>query len=137
MQRSDVKLVYDIGMKAEEFAISETSRFWAKEQLYKWIDSKDDVLLVAEENREIIGYVTSQLHTPTGKATIENVYVDEQYRRRGTGSDLIQECLKQLEERGATYVCGMVKLKDRLTTEFLKSLGFNKGYDFVWMEIYL
>jgi len=137
MQKNDIETVYDMGMKVEGFAVSESTRFWTKEELYRWIDSKDDVLLVAEDEGKIIGYIMSRLHIPTRNAIIENVYVDERYRRKEIGSNLVRECLKQLKEKGTTYLYGLVKRDDKITIEFLKSLGFKRGYDFTWMELSL
>lgn len=139
MQTEDIETVYKMGSKSKDFAVSEISTFWSKEELHQWINNNQDVLLVAKENGRIIGFIMSQIHTPTDKATIENIYMDERYRRRGIGAKLFKECLKRLKEKKVTYICicTMVKTENKPTIKFLKSLGFKRGYNFMWMEMYL
>ncbi len=135
MQLGDMAHVYEmITKRKEDFSVSDISYGWTKEQLERCINIEDDVLLVAEDEENVVGFVTSQYHKPTGKVTIENVYVAEEYRKRGIGSRLMNECIKQLKEKGATYACAMVKTDNKQTIEFLESVGFNRGYDFTWVE---
>ena len=134
MLRSDIETVYESGRETEAFRVSDTPGFWSRKQLNRWLDNPDDVLLVAEDNKRVIGYVMSQLHKPTGKATIENLFVDESYRKKGIGSDLIKRCLKELKERGASYFCAMVRTDNDKITNFYERCGFTRGYNFVWME---
>lgn len=138
MQVEDVGYVREIiTQKKDEFSVSDVSYGWAEEQLERWVNNKDDVLLVAEDQGKIVGFVTSQYHKPTGKVTIENIYVVEEQRRKDIGTNLMKECLKQLKEKGASYVCGMVKTDNQGTIEFLEKQGFNRGYDFAWIEYIL
>ena len=134
MLRSDIEAVYETGMKTEAFRVSDTPGFWSKEQLNRWLGNPDDVLLVAEDEERVIGYVMSQLHKPTGKATIENLFVDKSYRKKGIGRDLIKRCLKELKEKGASYFCAMVRADNDEIIDFYKRCGFTRGYGFVWME---
>ena len=135
MQESDLKTIHDIGVKVEGLAVSETIRFWTKQKLYGWVtNNKDDELLVAEDKGKVIGFIMSIFHNPTRIAIIDNLYVAEEYRRRGIGKDLVKECLKRLKERGLRYIYVTVKKDNKAAIEFFKSLEFNKGYDFVWME---
>jgi len=59
MKISDIETVYKIGIKLKEFAVSKTSKFWEKGELEKWLKKKDDVLLVAKENGELVGFLKS------------------------------------------------------------------------------
>lgn len=140
METGDVEQVYSSGIKVEEFEVSleeaKESPFWPKNVLYEWVKS-DDVLLVAEDGEKIVGYILTRLHQPTGKADIENIFVDENYRKQGIASMLLSECLKQLKSKGARYVCVLTKTNNKSTIEFLKKNNFNKGYEFVWMDKFL
>ena len=101
------------------------------------VKKENDVMLVEEENDQLLGFVMSQLHKPTGKATIENIYANPSIRGKGIASSLIKQCLKQLKENGATYVCGLTKVNNEEATKFFVSVGFNKGYNFVWVDLIL
>ena len=135
MQTEDIETIYQMGSESRAFTVSDMSTFWSKESLYQWIiNNKQDVLLVAEDGSKIMGFIMTQVHGPTGKATIENIYVDKLFRGRGIGLKLLKECLKCLKEKRVAYVCAMVKTENEPTLKFFESLGFKKGYNFAWME---
>lgn len=57
-------------------------------------------VFVTEEDGEIIGYVTTRLDRFTGIGRIPNLAVDERYRARGIGTDLIQHAIDWMREQG-------------------------------------
>jgi len=137
MQESDIEIVYELGSRAEEFSItSDSGNFWDRGVLEDWLQSSDDVLLVAEEEGKIIGFALSQFHLPTKKGTIENVYVAERYRGSGLGKNLLTNIVGELRNQGAEYFCALVKVDNEASKALLKKCGFQKGYDFTWMAIY-
>jgi ribosomal protein S18 acetylase RimI-like enzyme len=81
----------------------------SQEQIKASINS---YLLVAEINNEIVGFISGSVHLseaiaviPEGESYLEitNLYILPEYRRQGTGSALINECLAQAKEAGAGY----------------------------------
>ena len=88
-KEKDIAQIMEIGKNTPGTVVSpESSGFWSEEQIKRWIKSRD-VLLVAEIGGRVIGLVFSQFNKPTGKATIENLIVKEEYRNRGIGTDLL------------------------------------------------
>lgn len=72
MADRDIEAVYEPGKQAFEFAVVPgPPRFWQKEQLRHWLQNPPDVLLVAEQDNQIVGFILSQLHQSTGKATVK------------------------------------------------------------------
>jgi ribosomal protein S18 acetylase RimI-like enzyme len=134
MQLKDVLAVYDLASKEERFKVSSESCFWSVGQLNLWTDSEGDVCLVAEEDGEIAGFILSQYHKPTGKATIENLFVKEECRDRRIGKELFHRCSLALKKNGATYQCGMVEPDNDLMFDIAKSAGFDEGKTFVWID---
>jgi len=131
----DVEKLILIGKKVSEFRVdSNVSGFWSQIQLNKWIKSKSDVILIAEELNEIMGFVMFAHHIPTGKATFENGWLHKNYRGKDIISELTKEGLKQLKSKGAKYVCGLVKVKNDNSIKFLEKNKFKKGFDFTWMH---
>ena len=57
-------------------------------------------VFVAEEDGEVIGYVTTRLDRFTGIGRIPNLAVDERHRARGIGSDLIRYAIDWMREQG-------------------------------------
>lgn len=137
MEEKDVEQVYDIGIKVKEFVVSENRRFWSKQTIYDWTNRKNDILLIAEDDEKIIGFMMSRFHEPTKEAIIDNIFVSEDWRGRGVGTELVKECLKQLKEKGTNYVYCTITTDNTPTIEFLKKNGFNKGYEFIWMDLFL
>lgn len=134
MRTSDIETVYKIGKKIKEFGQTREARFWGKNQLHKWMKNKNDILLVAEGDEKIVGFIMSQIHPPTKKVIIENACVESGQRRQGIGSRLMKECLRRLQNNDAKYICGMVSLKNKSGIKFVKSLNFRKWDNFTWFE---
>lgn len=74
------------------------------------------------------------LHTPTGKAVIENLYVDSDYRGRGIGRALAQESLEKLRDKGALYYTFFTERNNNETIALFENLGFKKGKEALWMD---
>lgn len=135
MKISDILEIIEIGEQIEEFRVdSKVKGFWTKEQLAKWVNSKEDVLLVAEENDRIVGFVMFAHHVPTGKVTFENAWADKEFRGKGIVEKLVREGIKELKQTGATYLCALAKTDNLASIKFLEKNKFMKGFDFSWMH---
>ena len=131
MEISDIPNVISLAKKESGFNVSEdTEAFWSDVQLRSWVRS-GDVLLVAEEGDQIVGFVLSALHKPTGKVTWENQLVSKDYRGRGVAESLIEELEKRLKEKGATYLHFLVKEDNRAWKYYVRK-SFRLGYKFFW-----
>lgn len=138
MTTSDIDTVHEIGLKEDNFRVSdsEASGFWSKDQLKRWVESGNDVLLVAEVENQIVGFVLTTHHRPTGKVTWENHLVLPKYQGQGIGKALAREVVHCIKADGATYLHFLVKTTNR-NSQYYEKLGFNKGKDFSWFEMYL
>jgi ribosomal protein S18 acetylase RimI-like enzyme len=133
----DIPAILKIGMKVEAFRTREKDIFWTESQLRKWIEADQDVLLTAKDNGKLVGFVLTSLHTPTGKATWENLYVLPEYRGKGVASKLIDKMVEQLKQKGATYVFFAVNSNNKEELEYFVRRGFEKGFDFSWFGRHL
>lgn len=131
--RPDATAILQAGRDAPEFQISTGGGFWTINQLVQWIDASSDVVLVAEQDATLAGFILSQHHLPTGKATIENLYVAQQYRHQGIGSALVSECMARLRMNGCQYIAASAKETTPHVKELLIRNGFEPGYTFTWM----
>ncbi|MDQ3076849.1 MAG: GNAT family N-acetyltransferase [bacterium] len=131
MSTADIPEVLKIAKDVDGFKVSEEREsFWSKEQLERWVQS-DDVLLVAELDGRIVGFVLTTHHKPTGKVIWENQLVLPEFRGQGVAQALTEEMEGRLKESGATYIHFLVKE----TNEFLhhyKKIGYDAGHKFVW-----
>ncbi|MES2931552.1 MAG: GNAT family N-acetyltransferase [Patescibacteria group bacterium] len=121
--------------QVEGFKVSEDAPyFWSEEQLAQWIFAEEDVLLGAELNGKLVGFILTTHHRPTGKVTWENQLVLSGYRGQGIGEALMLEMRKRLRLAGATYLCGLVRTNNTDGSRYYASRGMNRGHDFVWLE---
>ncbi len=82
-----------------------------------------DGFLVVEYNGRIIGFIIGVL-TSTNSARILMIGVSSQYRRKGIGSKLIEELLKEFIERNIAYVELEVSTDNKTAISFYHKHGF-------------
>lgn len=135
MQIGDVHAVHALGSKAPEFAVSGSlSGFWSKEQLERWIQNPDDVLLVLIEKGEVAGFFLSRVHTETGKVDVENLFIREQSRGKGYARTLAVKCLEILKAKGAKFASFVTGTDNKAIIQLFESLGFQQGETKLWMD---
>ncbi len=136
MANKDVDSIYEIGKSTPEFKISHNpnSIFWPKETLLNWVGTKEDVLLVAEEKGEIMGFVICRTHKKTSTASLDNIWVSPRFRGKDLSKKLLNYLLKELKKREIGYVFGLVKEDNLSSIKFFEKNNFNKGYNFYWVE---
>lgn len=131
---NDVSTLLEMATREEGFRVSEDAPcFWSRAQLECWISTGTDVLLGAEEDGRLVGFVLTILHRPTGKVTCENLFVLPEWRGCGIAKALLNEMRKHLKENGATYLHLLVKT-DSSSARFYERMGLTRGFDFVWFE---
>ena len=137
MELRDIDSVYALGTDEKRFKVGgkEQVGFWTKGQLERWVESESDVLIVAEENKRVIGYALSQYHAPTRKATFENLHVDLAYRGQEIGAQLTEKLVYLLRKKGAKYICGLPDPENKAIVKVLEQQGFKKGKTLVWMDL--
>ena len=134
-EKDDAEEVYNIGTDTEEFEVSDDEDiFWDEDSLEYWFDSQKDVCLVAEDNGEIVGFVLSHIHIPTGKVEIENIFVADSYRERGIASELFKQLLNDYESEDADFAVAITLQDNYKIRKFNQRMGFQKGDTVVWWE---
>ena len=133
MKVNDLDIIIPIGKSTKEFQVDENKGIvWERRQLENWIKSKSDVMLVAEKDNNIVGFVMFAHHVPTGKVTWENAWVHHNYQGQGIGSKMFKEGLNLLKEKGGTYLCSLIKEDSISSIKMNEKNGFSKGYKFWW-----
>lgn len=130
----DIEQVISMGSKEKTFATN-SGVFWTNSQLKKWMQSKNDVLLVAEVDSKIAGFALFATHLPTMKVTWENLYVEPSFRKSGIAKALLERGLDLLNEKGFSYIMLFANAdnKDKFLT-FLAKYGFKKGPTVLWID---
>jgi predicted N-acetyltransferase YhbS len=87
-------------------------------------------LIVAEDGGEVIGttmlmIVPNLSHKALPWAVVENVVVDEKYRRKRIGKLMMNYCEKRAEEAGCYKVQLLSNKSRKEAHEFYKSIGYD------------
>lgn len=134
----DVDNIFQLGKYIDEFKVNEKNSFWQYEQLVEWVKSsntgKDVILVSKDDNGHIVGFVLSQLHRPTGKATIENLFVKEEFRNQGLAIELLNNCILELKKSGASFICLLAQSDHKKLVSYYEKNGFKKGMEFYWFH---
>lgn len=144
IELSDVENIKKLGDTALEFHVDsedeEPSKlFWEEEQLRTWVSMKQDVLLKAEnrEDRKILGFILTQIHYPTRKAVIENIFVLQELHGHGIGKQLLSLCVQELFNRGIKNVVAYSIATNDISEKLFIKNGFQKGKQCNWLSLYL
>jgi len=136
-KQSDINRIYSLGKDLKASKVNKkTIAFWKKPTLSKIIKSKNDVLLVAEKDKKVIGYIIINYNPSFEKAIIENIYVDES-RHQGVGTLLLEGAIKQLKKNKCKYICTFTKLTNKNTLRWFSHRGIKPGAKFVWSDMIL
>lgn len=102
------------------------------EVLEEWIKNPgQDIILIAKVGKTPVGMCT--VDWMRDWAYCSELYVAKEYRRKGVGKALIADVMKRL--KGRTGYLGLVVDEDNTASkQFYKSMGFNEGFLFRWMD---
>jgi ribosomal protein S18 acetylase RimI-like enzyme len=101
-------------------------RWWLGKQLA----SKSVVLLVAELDGEIAGYLYGGMEDRNwallldAHGAIYDILVHEKFRRRGVARDLMKAGIEALEEKGAERIVLSTSTKNKKAQKLFESIGF-------------
>ena len=92
------------------------------------------VLIVAQKNDDFIGYLSANIHPALHlnghECMIREVYVKEDFRRKGIASSLIRTIEKVAIKRGSKRVSLATNMNDEMQNSFYSSLRYLRRCDF-------
>lgn len=134
-QPEDVKAIHALGGMVPEFSVNkETVTFWPQDILARAVGSSDTLVLVAEADGQVVGFIIASLNGSLRKAIIENVYVRPDNRGAGTGGKLLDALLAALDGTPIEYVCTLVPIDADGASRLYAEAGFTAGESFVWLD---
>lgn len=116
-QKQISKLYYKLHSEIKEQKDVPTKVFKASNKLF-----------VAEEKNEIVGFVwvTFYQYGDNKVGYIEELYVDEKFRNKGTGGTLVNKAISYLRGFQTNVVFVSVSTEDQNSIGFYKELRFKK-----------
>ncbi len=98
------------------------SRAWSKDALESEIDNENALFLVAESQREVLGYVGCIF--VLGEGSITNVAVSPSFRRMGVGDALISALIENAKNMDAESLFLEVRKSNVAAQNLYKKHGF-------------
>jgi len=134
----DINEIIKIGNTVNEFQVSdEVVTFWTKAVLVDCINSKQNPILIAEENEQIVGFIIANYNPCFKKAIVENIFVKPEYRGGNIGETLLKCLLEKLILLKCEYACSLVEESSSTAVDFYIKNGFNRGINCVWLDLIL
>ena len=134
----DINSIINLGKNVEEFDTTEkVVSFWPRHIIENCINSKNDILLVAEENNKLVGFIIVQNSISFKKAVIENIFVHQDYRNKGIAQLLLHKAIDKLKELKCEYIVTLVKEDNEKSIKFYLKNKFNKGINCRWLDFIL
>ena len=125
----------------ERYALRQDAEIlWAK-----WAGTRlrdeDSLMLVAESGGDYIGYLLGHVDDaqPIFKlrrhATLTDVFVAKEHRRKGLGKRLVEEAVAFFKERGVSNARANVLSKNPGAKAFLEKMGFGSFLERMWKPL--
>ena len=136
MLLTDSENIYKFGEVEKSFRVSEEIKFYEKEELEEWIRKKKDILLIAMEKEEIVGFACCKVMS-SHWGVVDNLYVKEEWRKKGVGSLIFNKIIFLLKKKKIKYVNVLVDVMDSKTRGYLEKRGFKSQKEYVWMDKFI
>jgi ribosomal protein S18 acetylase RimI-like enzyme len=105
---------------------------WAKRAIKKLLATENYVILVAESEDRIVGfidyYILPSIWEKWNEATINNLFIHKNYQGRGIGSRLLEEVIKRTDEIGIVELHVGTEKDNERAIRLYKRRGFLKEY---------
>ena len=134
----DINSIVNLGKNVKEFdTTKKVVSFWPRHIIENCINSESDILLVAEENNKLVGFIIVQNSISFKKAVIENIFVHQDYRNKGIAQLLLHKAIDKLKELKCEYIVTLVKEDNEKSIKFYLKNKFNKGVNCRWLDFIL
>ena len=113
---------FDPMLKVVDNAI-DVSRDYVKRSI------ESDLMLVVEVDGKIVAFIKAEIrdrifYTPQMEGVITEFYVMPEYRRKGMGDKIIEECSNHLKSMGAQIITAKFPSQNKFAANFYEKLGF-------------
>lgn len=113
--REDLEQICKIEM--ESFSMP-----WSRKSFEELLDNPQAVYVVAKEGNKVLGYCGA--FVILDEADINQVAVDQEFRSRGIGGEMMKVLLEKLKQSGAKAVTLEVRKSNRTAIALYENLGF-------------
>jgi len=134
--REKVNEIYLFGKKVHELDFSKKYPFHQRAELTEATSDKNSILLVAEENKEVVGFLLAKIifYRAGGWCMLDNIAVRKDFQGNGISNLLLKSLYLILRKRKVHYVQVLEEMHHKNTRKFWKHEGFRETKKFIWAE---
>lgn len=134
-RKSDFQKLWKILTKAPELQSDPKGETYDKYWLNDVLNStRDNLVLIVEDKDKFVGFAIVHYLKGVKQSIINDIFVIEEYRKKGVASKLIEECEKDAKKQGFEYVTGLVRTNNKKMQKLQEKLGYKKGNKFYFYE---
>jgi len=132
-RESDATEVYSMLQGTEELHVGGLT--YSEKAVREWhVTRAREVILMAEAEGKIVGFIASKLNDPEPRAAyIDCLVVKPTYRGRGIGKQLLEHCISSLKARGVFFMHLHVRPDFPRTINFWGKNSFEGKQTLLWM----
>lgn len=93
-----------------------------------------DLVLIAEENKKIIGFLIAELWEHKGYSYLVDIYIRPEFRRQGIASKLFEEYENYCKKHGMNVIVGLVLINNRKMQKWCDKHGIKQENKFYFYE---
>ena len=147
-ERKDLDVIVNLTLRLkklnEEFdplyTVKPNAEEEAKDYISKSFDDENVIMLVAEADGKVVGFVralikTRMFYQPDVEGVISDLYVLPAYRRKGVGDKLLDEVAKLLKARGVKILAAEFPPYNTIAVSFYEKRGFKPLLNTFFKEI--
>jgi ribosomal protein S18 acetylase RimI-like enzyme len=132
----DSKKILDLLIKTPELQGSDdVDSLYTEEYVINTInDGNMNLVLVAEENDKIIGFLMSEIWINKKYSFLTNFVVDFDYRKKGIGKNIYDEYEKICKDLELKNIVALIHKTNVIMQNFCEKKGYNKGHEMYYYE---
>ena len=131
IKEEDLDEIIQIGLTTPELQVAEESPgYYPKEMLESFIQSPDDIYLVAKIDGKIAGYRIATYNKYMKEAYLSDIVVKPEYRGHGVATKLYEKTFEILNKKKCYWIWALVRDTNTNMSGILQKKGFHKGEKF-------
>jgi ribosomal protein S18 acetylase RimI-like enzyme len=142
-QKNDISAIQKFARslnQTREKQFSASNKPFHKRKKSASLPTLKDVLLVAESEGNIVGYIWGSIHERKNHALsklgyIDELYVDNNSRGQNVGQSLMKAIIKVFKQKGCNHVTTLTDTENKKAQDFYKSCGMKEVTVELWKKI--
>lgn len=113
----------------------QSEQIYSKEYVMDFIkDKKLGLVLVAEENNRVIGFVLAEIWVKKKYSFLSDIAVVPEHRSKGVGKRLYMAYENYCRKKRMNIIVELVQTGNKIMQSFMEKSGFKRGYPFYFYE---